>query len=53
MPEYPFPKPYRQEPDGDWLVHTLRGLKRFTDPELAWSTYHFSRLIYEKHQTGR
>jgi hypothetical protein len=47
-PAYPYPKPYRQEPNGPWIVQTERGIRTFNDPELAWSTYHFSQLQYEK-----
>lgn len=52
-PDYPFPKPYQQGPNGPWVVQTNKGLKIFIDPEIAWSTYHFSRLIHEKRQTSR
>jgi hypothetical protein len=45
---YPFPKPYRQEPDGPWVVLGERGVRTFTDPEVAWSTYYFAKLNYEK-----
>jgi len=45
---YPFPKPYRQEPNGPWIVHGEKGIRTFTDPEIAWSTYQFAKLTYEK-----
>lgn len=51
--DYPYPKPYRQAPNGPWVVAGERGIRTFIDPELAWSTYHFSKLIYErKHNHG-
>jgi hypothetical protein len=48
MPDYPYPKPYRQEPNGPWIVRTGRGTRTFTDTELAWSAYYFAKLQHEK-----
>jgi hypothetical protein len=48
MADYPFPKPYLQQPGNTWVVKTLSGVKTFTDPELAWSAYYFARLNYLK-----
>jgi hypothetical protein len=48
MPDYPYPKPYRQEPNGPWIVRTGRGVRTFTDTELAWSAYYFAKLQHER-----